>query len=69
MDETGDVGTIASLIAAMPKVELHVHLEGCVTPEIALHLACKNRWPYPYDSVEQARAAMEFSDLSRVRTH
>ena len=43
MGERGDMGTTASLIAAMPKVELHVHLEGCVTPEMALHFARKNR--------------------------
>jgi adenosine deaminase len=63
MGERGDV-TTASVIAAMPKVELHVHLEGCVTPEMALHFASKNRWPYPHESIEHAVAAMEFSDLS-----
>jgi adenine deaminase len=56
---------LAGLIAALPKVELHVHLEGCLELEMALSFAHKNGVPYPYESVEQARAAMAFSDLSR----
>src|SRR5215472_2376809 len=31
---------------------------------MALHFARKNRWSYPYESIKQALAAMEFSDLS-----
>jgi hypothetical protein len=31
---------------------------------MALHFARKNAWHYPYESIEQALAAMEFSDLS-----
>jgi len=65
MQDAGETGTaIARLIAAMPKVELHVHLEGCLTPEMALRFARKNRAPHPYASVEEARAALGFTDLS-----
>lgn len=65
MDERGDGRTaIGGLIAAMPKVELHVHLEGCLTPEMARLFAHRNCASYPYESIEHARAAMVFSDLS-----
>jgi len=64
MQDSGEEGTsIARLVAALPKVELHVHLEGCLTPEMAVGLARKNRVPYPHASVEAARAALAFTDL------
>jgi adenosine deaminase len=47
----------------MPKVELHVHLEGTLEPEMLVRLAEKNGIAIPYDSAEGAHAAYEFSDL------
>src|SRR5262249_48208980 len=64
MQDTATQTAMARLIAALPKVELHVHLEGCLTPEMAVHFARKNRAPYPYASIEEARAAMAFTDLA-----
>jgi adenine deaminase len=54
---------LADLIARIPKVELHVHLEGTLEPELAFRLAAKNRIGLPFASVEEMRAAYDFGDL------
>ncbi|HKJ85715.1 MAG TPA: adenosine deaminase, partial [Spirochaetia bacterium] len=50
-------------IQAMPKVELHVHLEGSMPPETLLSLAAKNSIPLPFTTVEEAGAWFEFRDF------
>lgn len=47
-------------VARLPKVELHVHLEGCVPPELALELAAANGVELPYTTVEEIDAAKDF---------
>ena len=47
----------------LPKAELHLHIEGSLEPELMFALAERNRVKMPYASVEQARAAYDFSDL------
>jgi adenosine deaminase len=54
---------IANLIDRLPKVELHVHLEGTLEPELAFRLARRNGVRLPFRSVEEMRAAYDFSDL------
>ena len=47
----------------MPKAELHVHIEGTLEPELMFSLARRNLVSLPYQSVEELRAAYDFSDL------
>jgi adenosine deaminase len=51
------------LIAAMPKVELHLHIEGTLEPELMFELAARKGLALPWTSVEELRAAYEFEDL------
>ena len=50
-------------IQALPKVELHVHLEGTLEPELMFQLAERNGVALPYPDVASVRAAYEFDDL------
>jgi len=54
---------IASFVRAMPKVELHVHIEGTLEPEAAFAFARRNGVSLPYASPEAMRAAYDFKDL------
>ncbi|HEX7292036.1 MAG TPA: adenosine deaminase [Conexibacter sp.] len=46
-----------------PKIELHVHLEGAVSPELLFAAARRNGCALPFDSVEALRAYMRFRDF------
>jgi aminodeoxyfutalosine deaminase len=54
---------LASFIRAMPKVELHIHLEGSIQPETLLTLAQRNCIALPYDTVAGLRAWYAFRDF------
>lgn len=51
-------------ITRLPKAELHLHIEGSLEPELMFLLAERNAVVLPYDSVEAARSAYQFEDLS-----
>src|SRR6516225_1145690 len=51
------------VIRALPKVELHLHIEGTLEPEMMFSLAAKHGVKLPYASVDAVRAAYAFSDL------
>jgi adenosine deaminase len=50
-------------IRGLPKVELHLHIEGTLEPEMMFGLAERNGLTLPFASVEEVRAAYEFTDL------
>jgi adenosine deaminase len=54
---------LARLIRVIPKVELHIHIEGSLEPEMVFALAARHGVTLPFPSVEALRAAYEFDDL------
>jgi adenine deaminase len=55
--------TPSDLARAVPKAELHIHIEGSLEPELIFALAQRNRVPLPYADVDALRAAYAFKDL------
>lgn len=50
-------------IQQLPKVELHLHIEGSLEPELMFELAKRNNIDIPFSSPEEVRAAYQFSNL------
>ncbi|MBE9556681.1 MAG: adenosine deaminase, partial [Proteobacteria bacterium] len=54
---------IPEFIRSLPKAELHLHIEGSLEPEMLVELARRNKIEIPFASVEEVRAAYEFTEL------
>jgi len=54
---------LPELLRAMPKAELHIHIEGSLEPELIFALAQRNGVSIPYADVETLRKAYAFTDL------
>lgn len=54
---------LAEFVRALPKAELHLHIEGSLEPELMFELARRNAVALPWPTVEAVRAAYAFTDL------
>jgi len=54
---------LKNFIHNLPKIELHVHIEGTLEPELMFNLAHRNHIQLPYESVQEIHDAYQFSDL------
>ena len=51
------------LVQALPKAELHCHIEGTLEPEMMFRLAQRNGTTLPYTDISEIRAAYDFNCL------
>ena len=58
-----DRSRLMQIIAAAPKAELHMHIEGSLEPELIFELAQRNGVKLAYGSVDALRDAYRFTDL------
>lgn len=54
---------MSTFISALPKVELHLHIEGTLEPELVFELAKRNGITLDYPDESALRAAYQFDDL------
>lgn len=54
---------LPALLAAMPKAELHLHIEGTLEPEMIFALARRNQVELPYADLDDLRSAYAFTNL------
>jgi adenosine deaminase len=50
-------------VALLPKVELHLHIEGSLEPDLMMALAEKNQVELPYANIDEVKNAYKFEDL------
>lgn len=57
-----DIAT-TEFLRALPKAELHLHLEGSLEPDLMFALAARNQIQLPYSSIDEVKQAYDFTNL------
>ena len=58
-----NIDKVTSFINKTPKSELHLHIEGSLEPELMFKLSKRNKIEIPFKSVEEIKAAYDFTNL------
>src|SRR4051794_37307713 len=59
---------LTALISGLPKCEMHVHLEGTLTPELKLELANRNHIQIAESTVKEIEATYQLESLTAFLT-
>ncbi len=54
---------IQQFIEGLPKVELHLHIEGSFEPELMFQIAQRNNIKIPFATIEEVKEAYNFNNL------
>jgi adenosine deaminase len=52
-------------VAALPKVDIHLHLEGAIRPATVVDLARENEIDFPYRTADELERALRFDNFLR----
>ena len=55
--------SMKEFIQSLPKIELHLHIEGTLEPELMLELAERNNVRIPFNSIAEIKNAYNFHNL------
>ena len=58
--------SIENFIKGIPKVELHLHIEGTFEPELMFEIANRNNKKINYKSVDDLKKAYSFNNLHEI---
>ena len=61
--QTTSPSPLSNWLTQLPKVELHLHLEGSLEPQMLFDLAVRNKVALPYANVQEVTEAFQFTQL------
>ncbi|MEG3755335.1 adenosine deaminase [Psychromonas arctica] len=61
--QTNNSSPLSSWLTQLPKIELHLHLEGSLEPQMLFDLAVRNNVDLPYVNVQEVTKAFQFTQL------